>query len=274
MAYIVFFHKDEELGRLPLTDKPVVVGRSPECDVAIRDIMLSRTHCRIEPVTGGWAVIDLDSKNGTRIGGSVVTRRQLQDGDVVQVGKSVVRFFEAAYVPAAKGTPAPKSLQRPADPFEALSGTVSAFEYQPRGPIRNTDKLPQPKPGPVEPASYGEENVRGLVTELVSSSWDSIYEEAKRNDDAAPQSPLVDAVRRRRARDPHVALALQVQPEKTSAARREQKASPEAGAADAPPPGVLGAAPPQQPGRIRRLFRKLGMLFQMVALLTLVSQGG
>src|SRR5882724_5836345 len=186
MAYIVFFHKDEELGRLPL-EKPVQIGRSPECDVAIRDIMLSRLHCRIEPTTGGWIVADLDSKNGTRIGGSVVTRQNLQDGDVIRMGKSTVRFFEGKFVAGAKGKPQAAPTQRPADPFEALSGTVSAFEFQPRGPIRCTEKLPSPKPGPQEPASYGEENVRGLVTELMSSSWDSIYEEATRKNDAAPQ---------------------------------------------------------------------------------------
>jgi len=121
--------------------------------------------------------------------------------------------------------------------------------------MRKTDKLPSPKPGPQEPDSYGTENVRGLVTEMVSSSWDSIYEEATRNKAAAPQSPLIDAVRRRRARDPHVDLALQVHPDK-SAAPRNEKLSPDK---SGPQPGVLQT--PRRVGRIRSLFRKLGMIF-------------
>ncbi|HSZ57243.1 MAG TPA: FHA domain-containing protein [Tepidisphaeraceae bacterium] len=247
MAYIIYHYKDEEVGRLKL-EGPVLVGRSPECSVSIRDVLLSRVHCQIEPADeGGWALSDLGSKNGTRIAGNVITRHVLQEGDVVRMGKSTLRFFQGAFVPAT-AKPKPAS-QRPADPFEALSGTVSAFEFQPRGPIRKTDKLPTPKPGPQEPASFESKEVRGLVTELVSSSWDSIYEEAKRGQAEAPQSPLIDAVRRRRARDPHVDLALQVRHD-------QEKLSPEK---SAPLPGVLEA--PKKPGRLRAFFRRLGMLF-------------
>jgi pSer/pThr/pTyr-binding forkhead associated (FHA) protein len=247
MAYVVYYYKDEEVGRLKL-EGPVLVGRSSECSVSIRDVLLSRVHCQIEPTDqGGWAISDLGSKNGTRIAGEVVTRHVLQEGDVVRMGKSTVRFFAGEFV-AGKARPKPVS-QRPADPFEALSGTVSAFEFQPRGPIRKTDKLPTPKPGPQAPASLDSKEVRGLVTELVSSSWDSIYEEAKRGEAEAPQSPLVEAVRRRRAREPHVDLALQVRHD-------QEKLSPES---SAPQPGVLEG--PKKPGRIRAFFRRLGMLF-------------
>ena len=45
-----------------------MVGRSPECDVAVRDLLLSRTHCRIEPAGHGWKVVDLNSRNGTGLG--------------------------------------------------------------------------------------------------------------------------------------------------------------------------------------------------------------
>jgi pSer/pThr/pTyr-binding forkhead associated (FHA) protein len=126
MAFIVYFYKDLEQGRMPL-EGPVQIGRSPECDVAVRDILLSRHHCRIEQAGGGWVIADLDSKNGTRIGGAVVTRQTLQDGDVIRVGKTTIRFFDSAFVPAAPGKPQPAPTQRPADPFEALSGTISAF---------------------------------------------------------------------------------------------------------------------------------------------------
>lgn len=247
MAYIVYHYKDEEVGRLKLTG-PVLVGRSTECSVSIRDVLLSRVHCQIEPGDGErWVISDLGSKNGTRVAGNAITRHMLEEGDVVRMGKSTIRFFAGEFVP---GTVKPKpASQRPADPFEALSGTVSAFEFQPRGPIRNTDRLPTPKPGPQEPASFDSKEVRGLVTELVSSSWDSIYEEAKRGEAEAPQSPLVEAVRRRRAREPHVDLALQV-------GHHQEKHSPEK---TEPLPGVLEA--PKKTGRIRAFFRRLGMLF-------------
>ena len=147
LAYMkaCFITKTRRVGRLKL-EGPVLVGRSPECSVSIRDVLLSRVHCQIEPADeGGWALSDLGSKNGTRIAGNVITRHVLQEGDVVRMGKSTIRFFQGAFVPAT-AKPKPAS-QRPADPFEALSGTVSAFEFQPRGPIHaRPTSFPRPSP--------------------------------------------------------------------------------------------------------------------------------
>src|SRR5436309_2818928 len=110
MAYIVYYHKNEEVGRVPL-EGPVLVGRSPECSVSIRDVLLSRVHCQIEPDGQGWAISDLGSKNGTLIDGQIVTRHVLKDGDVVHMGKSSIAFFAGAFVPAPPPKPAP--VQRP-----------------------------------------------------------------------------------------------------------------------------------------------------------------
>jgi len=250
MAYIVYFYKDQELGRLKLEGE-ASVGRAADCAISIRDILLSRHHCTIKQANGHWFINDEGSKNGTRIGGQVVERQALEDGDVIRMGKSTLRFFEGEFVPGA--APSPSGSQRPADPFEALSGTISDFEFQPRGPVRNTENLPKPRPGPQEPASYGEENVRGLVAELVSSSWDSIYDEARRKEAEAPQSPQIDGVRRRRS--PQIDLALQVHSDQRDGAR-DRKLSPEG---PERPTGVLESPP--APGRIRSWFRKLGKLF-------------
>jgi len=260
MAYVVVYHKDEEIDRRPL-EGDLVIGRSTESDIAVRDVLLSRHHCRIERDGRQWVIVDLGSKNGTRIGGNVVSRQTLQEGDVVRMGKTTLRFFHGTM--KAGSAPKPKSAgaARPNDPFEALSSTVSAFEFQPRGRPKRTDNLPTPRPSPLEPASYTRSDVRGLVSELVSSSWDSIYDNAKRPDPVMPQSPLVEAVRRRRAREPHADLALQV---------RTDAAAPSPSANPAPPRlGVLAAPRPPR-WRIRSLLRRLAMFFELLAVLLLV----
>src|SRR5688500_5295158 len=49
MAYLIFTSRQgKEIGRRPL-DGPMVIGRSPECDVALDDAQLSRRHCRLMP---------------------------------------------------------------------------------------------------------------------------------------------------------------------------------------------------------------------------------
>lgn len=217
MAYVVVSFKDQEIVRRPL-GRSVEIGRAPECDIVIRDILLSRRHCRIEKDGRDWYLTDLGSKNGTRIGGQPITHQKLRDGDVIRMGKTAIRFCRGAFV-SLNGPPKQNGgIQRPADPFDAMAGTVTDFEYKPPSPARDTARLPMPRPGPREPASYEGEHVQSLVSELVSSSWDSIYEHAAR-----PNRPLprvgVETARQPALRPRHapVDLALQVQSEPTPA---------------------------------------------------------
>jgi pSer/pThr/pTyr-binding forkhead associated (FHA) protein len=177
MAFVVVLFRGEEVTRRELSaDHPLVIGRSPECDISVRDIILSRRHCRLVPAEKGWAVEDLGSKNGTHIGPETVQYAALTDGTAVRIGKTQVKF----YAGSMQAAPAPRKAasdrrKRPADPFEALSGTVAAFEFDSGLPKRDLSKLPTPLPKPADPASYSDEDVYTMITEIASSSWDSIY---------------------------------------------------------------------------------------------------
>ena len=74
-------HKD-----LPITEKPITIGRHPTNMVVLADGMASRYHCVIEKGQDGLRVRDLDSSNGTRVNGQVIKTWRLGDGDVVQIG--------------------------------------------------------------------------------------------------------------------------------------------------------------------------------------------
>lgn len=180
MAFVVVLFRGEELTRREVTG-PLVIGRAPECDVSVRDILLSRRHCQIVPDGDGWFVEDLGSKNGTRIKGEAVTRAKLADAMSVRMGKSQIKFYVGKFRPGTSehrsnnGAANGSARRRPADPFEALSGTVSAFEYLPEHGERDLSRLPCPRPKPSDPKSYADEDVYNLLTEIASSSWDSIY---------------------------------------------------------------------------------------------------
>jgi predicted component of type VI protein secretion system len=210
MAYVVVYHKDEEIARRKL-DGAVTIGRSIDCELSVHDILLSRLHCRIEPDGEGWVVTDLGSKNGTRVGGTPVFQLPLTDGDVIRMGKTAIRFRTGEFVPAVPRQSS--GLKRPADPFEALAGTVRDFAYTASTIAPNGIRLPTPRPCPREPAAYVSEDVRSMVSDLVSSSWDSIYENASRPDPVMPQAKMAQAVRRRRPHEPRVDPALQVHPD-------------------------------------------------------------
>ena len=70
-----------------------IVGRDADCDVVINDASVSRRHAKIV-VAGRKAVVrDLESKNGTRVGGNRIDREtMLESGEVVTFGSIEAEF--------------------------------------------------------------------------------------------------------------------------------------------------------------------------------------
>jgi len=189
MAYLVFSAKGQELGKRPLAG-PMVIGRSPECDISVRDILLSRRHCQLEPTPEGWVIADLGSKNGTFVFGQTVSRHVLRDGDMVQLGQTQVTFRAGKMSGAAADPKQPIGVRRPTDPWEALSGTVSGFDFAKSHRIdvqrtarktpRPLSSFPKPQPNPADPAAYAKDDLYSMLTDIAVSSWDSVYDDASR----------------------------------------------------------------------------------------------
>jgi adenylate cyclase len=74
----------------------VVIGRSPECQIVLRDFGISRNHAKIVVGEMGDArIMDLKSKNGTQVNGVQVVEAPLRDGDRVVLGKFELTFSKA-----------------------------------------------------------------------------------------------------------------------------------------------------------------------------------
>jgi hypothetical protein len=78
--------------RFPLAGATLTIGRATDATVRVTDTSVSRRHAEIRPAGGGWTIVDLGSTNGTRVNGSPVTERTLQDGDTITVGDATLRF--------------------------------------------------------------------------------------------------------------------------------------------------------------------------------------
>src|SRR5438309_1584538 len=106
MAYLSFSTKGQQLGRRVLNGT-AIVGRAPDCDISVRDILLSRHHCKLELIGSTWTLVDLESKNGTHINGQPVGRHPLLDGDTFAIGQTVVKFrgSQLSYKPADSEKP-------------------------------------------------------------------------------------------------------------------------------------------------------------------------
>lgn len=68
------------------------VGRARANDIALEDEAVSGQHFRVRPEEGGFVLHDLGSTNGTRVNERRVSRHGLQDGDVIRIGDTSLRF--------------------------------------------------------------------------------------------------------------------------------------------------------------------------------------
>jgi len=73
----------------------VVIGRSPECNVVLKDFGISRQHARIVVDEEGARIVDLKSKNGTQVNGVPVVEAPLKDGDRILLGKFQLTFSKS-----------------------------------------------------------------------------------------------------------------------------------------------------------------------------------
>jgi hypothetical protein len=100
-----------------LTKERTTLGRRPYNDIVIENLTVSGEHIALSLIGGQVMVEDLNSTNGTYIGGKAVKTQLLQDGDMLEVGKYKVKFesdqsdegFEKTMIfkPAAGALPRP-----------------------------------------------------------------------------------------------------------------------------------------------------------------------
>ncbi len=110
---------------LDLGDGALILGRAPDSGVVLDDKESSRHHAQIERFEGGWKVVDLESRNGTRVNGKTVNVHLLQHGDRIEIGKSVIAYegddAPRAAAPKPRAEPVPSSTP-PAGRARAVGG--------------------------------------------------------------------------------------------------------------------------------------------------------
>jgi hypothetical protein len=71
----------------------MVVGRTPECELALDDTFVSQQHARLFAKNGSWYVEDLGSTNGTFVNDQrLAAPAMVQPGDRVRVGTTVLEL--------------------------------------------------------------------------------------------------------------------------------------------------------------------------------------
>jgi hypothetical protein len=75
-------------------DGRTLVGRSPECDIFLDDVTVSRRHAEIVRNGDTFTIRDLGSLNGTYVNRKRIETVVLENDDEVQVGKYRLTFLQ------------------------------------------------------------------------------------------------------------------------------------------------------------------------------------
>ena len=128
----------------PLPAGEVSIGRDSSNQLWAADPALSRRHCLVVAEGGQFSIRDLGSRNGTLVNGVPVEHQQMQHGDQIYIGDSVLLFLleeggggfdrnpvEFADTTAFQGSPV---LLRPEDSLYLRPGkTVAGLPPTARG---------------------------------------------------------------------------------------------------------------------------------------------
>ena len=71
-----------------------LIGRSPECDVFLDDVTVSRRHAELLGEGETFSIRDLGSPNGTYVNRKRIESVVLEDDDEVQIGKYRLTFLQ------------------------------------------------------------------------------------------------------------------------------------------------------------------------------------
>jgi len=70
------------------------IGRSPDCEIFLDDVTVSRNHAVLVQSGGAFTVEDQGSLNGTFVNRKRIDNAPLREGDELQIGKYRMTFIE------------------------------------------------------------------------------------------------------------------------------------------------------------------------------------
>jgi adenylate cyclase len=115
----------------PLEKPEVTLGRSPEADLAIDSLTVSRFHARIKSDARHLLVVDLDSRNKTKVNGVVIKEAKVNPGDKIALGDFELEVRERAepkvVIDSTPPMPAPsETIMRSAEEVRKLLEVAAA----------------------------------------------------------------------------------------------------------------------------------------------------
>jgi pSer/pThr/pTyr-binding forkhead associated (FHA) protein len=125
MAKIIVSDKGRE-SLYEVMEDTVVIGASRECNLQVRDPKAAHIHCQIRRSPRGWKLVDLETKSGTMVNGTIVNQHDLASGDEIRIGDVVLRFEAGAEPARAPASPPPRRASSSARPVATARAAAPA----------------------------------------------------------------------------------------------------------------------------------------------------
>jgi type II secretory pathway predicted ATPase ExeA len=94
VARIIVAHAGEHVEERPLRVGRLIIGRTVDNDLQIESKFISRHHCQIITTAEGSVLEDLNSTNGVYVKSKRVRKHNLNDGDVIVLGKHEIMYLD------------------------------------------------------------------------------------------------------------------------------------------------------------------------------------
>ena len=95
MARLIITHQGTVIKEYDLSKDKVTVGRKPSNDIVLDDPTVSGLHAAFLHMQHTY-VEDMNSTNGIKLNGKSISKRQLNHGDLVQIGQHEFKFIDDA----------------------------------------------------------------------------------------------------------------------------------------------------------------------------------
>lgn len=92
MAKLTLSFKDKKLKIYPLGEDEAIIGRAPECAIHIDSLAVEPEHARIQKQGAHYQLTALGDQHEISVNGVSAAAHELNDGDVIQVGKHTLGF--------------------------------------------------------------------------------------------------------------------------------------------------------------------------------------
>lgn len=93
MAKIILMHEGTIIREFLLDKERTTVGRKPQNDIQLDDPTASGEHAAFLMIQHVY-IEDLNSTNGVLLNGKKVSKRQLEHGDIVRIGRHELKFVD------------------------------------------------------------------------------------------------------------------------------------------------------------------------------------